>query len=70
MVRCVVRVKIDFRYADVFEMDWFGEAYFSGIMQARPTLGPNGVAQSGWVTEISPMPRPRDWDKIGKTQNT
>jgi hypothetical protein len=70
MVLCVVRLKIDFRYTDVFERDWFGEAYFSGIMEKRPTVSADGKVQSGWTARISPEPRPRDWDEVRKAQKT
>jgi hypothetical protein len=33
----VTRIKIDFRYTDVFDDDWYGEAFFAGIA-FRPKL--------------------------------
>jgi hypothetical protein len=70
--KAVIRVRIDFRFTDVFDKHWLGEAYFSGLMGR--TLG--GVANidgaqirvdpSAWSAIISPMPKPRDWDELGK----
>jgi hypothetical protein len=69
---CVVRLKIDFRYTDVFERDWFGESYFSGVMTKHPTVSAEGlkIAPSAWVAQISPVPRPGDWDEVRKAQKT
>lgn len=63
VLNSVIRLKIDFRYTDVFERDWFGEAYFAGIMHQRPIgtqVGSDGTPISPWIAKISPMPRPRD----------
>jgi hypothetical protein len=29
---CLARVRLDFRYTDVFDRDWFGESYFAAII--------------------------------------
>jgi hypothetical protein len=53
----VVRVRIDFRYTDVFERDWFGESYFHGI-------GPEpGAKQPEKGFALSPTARPNDWEE-------
>ncbi len=62
----VVRAKIDFRYTDVFDKDWFGEAFFGGVMGKRPLMieeVQKGV--SPWSVKVSPMAKPRDWDDVG-----
>jgi hypothetical protein len=63
----VIRAKIDFRFTDVFDQDWFGEAYFSGLIQKRTD---GQMADTPWIGKISPTPKPRDWDKIRKASET
>ena len=61
----VIRVKIDFRFTDVFGKDWFGESYFAGTMQSGQASTEDmqrGVSR--WVAQISPMAKPRNWDDI------
>jgi hypothetical protein len=60
----VVRVKIDFRFTDVFERDWFGESYFHGI---GPDSAPDpadcaaiGMPEKGYV--LNPTAAPKDWE--------
>jgi hypothetical protein len=67
----VVRAKIDFRFTDVFDRDWFGEAFFAGTMQMRQ-VSPEDIqlGVSRWVGQIAPMAKPRDWDDVGKAKNT
>jgi len=60
---------------DVFDREWFGEAYFAGVVAKNRLnaegfqIGPEGIvtAQS-WSGKLAPMARPRDWDEVGKTQ--
>jgi hypothetical protein len=61
----VIRTKIDFRFTDVFDRDWFGEAFFAGVMQREPA----GLI-SQWTSQISAMAKPRDWDEVGKAKNS
>ena len=57
----IVRVKIDVRYTDVFDRDWFGESYFSGI--GPPPAGPEAPLEFPEKMEpLSPTPKPNDWD--------
>jgi hypothetical protein len=67
----VVRAKIGFRFTDVFDKDWFGEAFFGGTMQSRQ-VSPEDIqlGVSRWVAQIAPMAKPRDWDDVGKAKNT
>jgi hypothetical protein len=67
----VVRAKIGFRFTDVFDKDWFGEAFFGGTMQSRQ-VSPEDIqlGVSRWVAHIAPMAKPRDWDDVGKAKNT
>jgi hypothetical protein len=61
----VIRLKIEFRFTDVFDKDWFGEAYFAGTMRVTPTTAegfPAGVGR--WQAQVSPIPKPRDWDQV------
>jgi len=53
----VVRAKIEFRFTDVFDQDWFGEAYFAGLIEKNVDR---------WSGSLSPMPKPRDWDRVRK----
>lgn len=65
LVRTIARVKIEFRYTDVFEKVWFGEQFYAGIMAARmvtPEDEKRGLTR--WSASISPMARPSDWDNI------
>jgi hypothetical protein len=63
----VVRIKIDFRYADVFNKEWFGEAFYAGTAGQR--LSDEGLGL--WVcSKLSSMPKPRDWDDIKKADNS
>jgi uncharacterized protein YegJ (DUF2314 family) len=51
----LARIKIDFRYRDVFEDIWIDDAYFTALMKKIGTT---------WVigeNNISAMPRPNDW---------
>jgi hypothetical protein len=67
----VIRTKVDFRFTDVFDRDWFGEAFFSGIMQKRSINDEDlkrGISQ--WTSQISAMARPRDWNDVRKANNT
>jgi hypothetical protein len=67
----VVRIKIDFRYTDVFAKDWMGETFYAGLVVKQPLpLEEVRKGISPWVGKISPMPKPRDWDDIGKAQKT
>jgi hypothetical protein len=59
----IVRVKVDFRYTDVFERDWFGEAYFHGI--GPPPVGPTApmdFPKIEQMTPLGPTSKPNDWD--------
>jgi hypothetical protein len=70
IINTVIRAKIDFRFTDVFDQDWFGEAYFAGIISKISgdgfQIGPDGQTMQTWNGRISPMPRPRDWDDVKK----
>jgi len=67
----IVRAKVDFRFTDVFDKDWFGEAFFGGTMQSRQ-VSPEDIKRgvSRWVAQIAPMAKPRDWDEIRKSKGT
>ena len=74
---CVVRLKIDYRFTDVFGKCWFGESYFSGIIAKNPLsaegfqVGPDGkITVQAWSGKLSPEARPRDWDGVRKAQET
>jgi hypothetical protein len=57
----IVRAKIEYRYTDVFDRDWFGESYFIGI--GPPPAGPE--APIGFPEKMEPLdphPKPSDWD--------
>ncbi len=64
----VISLKIEFRYTDVFDQDWFGEAYFSGTARQRHTQQ-EGVRLAGWEAYVTQIPKPRDWGEIGNRQN-
>jgi hypothetical protein len=67
----MVRVKIEFRFADVFERDWFGETFFAGTMQKKQiSLDDLQQGVSPWVGDIFPIAKPCDWDEIRKAENT
>jgi hypothetical protein len=61
----VVRVKIDFRYTDVFDRHWNGAAYFVGAMR-RQSGTPEGLKSGAprWAAILEPIPHPSDWDSI------
>lgn len=60
----VIRLKIEYRFTDVFGENWFGETYFAGTMSL--TLTPaEGIPSGRWVAKISQMPKPNDWDRVG-----
>jgi hypothetical protein len=57
----VVRLKIEYRYTDVFERNWFEESYFHGV--GAPPAGPDApIGFPEKMTEISPTPKPNGWD--------
>jgi len=58
----VVRVRIDFRFTDVFERDWFGECYFVGLGPLAAPAPDVGVEMPKEMTAIEPSAKPRDWD--------
>ncbi|MEI9914658.1 MAG: hypothetical protein WDN29_01260 [Methylovirgula sp.] len=62
----VIRAKIEYRFTDVFDRDWFGAAYFAGTMRLTQTSEMPPAAE--WQSVLSQMPKPRDWDEIGKNQ--
>jgi hypothetical protein len=70
---CVARLKIEYRYTDVFDQNWSGEAYFAGVI-GRNKLNAEGfqIASDGqitshaWSGRLSPMPKPRDWIKSAR----
>ena len=72
---CVARLKIEYRFTDVFDRDWSGEAYFAGVINKNQLsaegfqIGMDGkITSQRWSGRLSPMPRPRDWDEIRKAQ--
>lgn len=58
----VVRVRIDFRFTDVFERDWFGECYFVGLGPLAAPAPDVGVEMPKEMTALEPSGKPRDWD--------
>jgi hypothetical protein len=53
----VARVRIDFKFTDVFEREWIGKAFFAGVIGSQ--IAASGHLQwSGRITSMSP---PRDW---------
>jgi hypothetical protein len=67
----VIRTKIDFRFTDVFDKDWFGEAFFAGTMrQVRVSQEALKRGVISWTSQISPIAKPRDWDEVRKAKNT
>jgi hypothetical protein len=53
----VIRVRIEFRYTDVFGKEWFGDAYYAGLAKrVRPEGDPNE-----WEAKVHALARPRDW---------
>jgi hypothetical protein len=63
----VVRIKIEFRYTDVFGENVFGEAYYSALVQREQTaLPPQTAGIPGWEYRIFPVPRPDDWNLLNQ----
>lgn len=65
----LVRIKIDFRYTDIFGRDWFDEAYFAGLMTKNPhraQRNANGEAVYWIGSGLLRVPKPSDWDSIPK----
>jgi hypothetical protein len=67
----LVRVKIDFRYTDVFDIDWFEEAYFAAVMtkntdRSQSVPGKEPVYWRGG--ELIAMAKPNDWGSIPQGQ--
>jgi hypothetical protein len=67
----LVRVKIDFRYTDVFDVDWFEEAYFAALMtkntdRSQIASGQKPVYWRGG--KLLPMAKPNDWGSIPEGQ--
>jgi hypothetical protein len=58
----VVRVRIDFRFTDVFERDWFGECYFAGLGPQAAPAPEVGVEMPKEMTALEPSAKPKDWD--------
>jgi hypothetical protein len=54
----VIRVKIDFRYTDVFDQDRFGESYFHGLATDLPTA----VFAKENEIHLTPTGKIADWD--------
>lgn len=65
------RIKIEFKFRDVFGIDHFGEAYFFGAVSRRP-LTPEqvGLGESGWAGLFELVPEPDDWDGILGVEET
>lgn len=62
---CLVRVRIDFRYTDVFDQDWFGETYLAAVMAkiAESSDTSSFGEQSHWrAGNLTEMPKPKDWE--------
>jgi hypothetical protein len=65
----VIRGKINFRYTDVFDRDWFGETFFAGTMErGQVSVEDQQRGITGWTARVSAMPKPRDWDEVGKSE--
>jgi hypothetical protein len=55
----VVRLKVDYRFTDVFGEVHVETAYFAGLAGKDP----NAPGGTGWRAKIEPMPLIKDWDK-------
>jgi hypothetical protein len=51
----IARVKLEFRYTDIFDRSWLGEAYFCSI-----DPGPGVPAEK--LEALTPIPKPTSWD--------
>jgi hypothetical protein len=67
----VIRARIDFRFTDVFDKDWFGETFFAGTMR-RVRVSQEALKRGviPWTSQIFPIAKPRDWNDVGKAKNT
>ena len=66
----VVRLKIDFRYTDIFGKDTFGTAYYSALLNRDPLEKQQRASGlPDWGYQIFAVSRPDDWDKLHQQRN-
>jgi hypothetical protein len=67
----IVRIKIAYRFTDVFGKESLGEAYFSALLQRQPPEGmKKATGLGGWGYAIFSVGRPDDWDRLKQQRDS